>query len=140
MSTTPTDFNARVIEEFRANDGRVGGMLEGAQVLLLHHVGAKSGESYVTPLVYLDDAGRYVIFASKAGAPNNPGWYHNVKAEPNVSIEVGTDKFDALAEEATGDERERLYRTQEEGMPQFAEYVEKTARTIPVIVLTAKQS
>jgi deazaflavin-dependent oxidoreductase (nitroreductase family) len=140
MPTTPTDFNARVIEEFRANDGRVGGMLAGAPVLLLHHVGAKSGESYVAPLVYLDDAGRYVIFASKAGAPNNPSWYHNVKAEPNVSIEVGTDKFDALAEEATGDERDRLYRTQEERMPQFAEYAEKTARTIPVIVLTTQQS
>ena len=135
MSATPADFNAQVIEEFRANGGKVGGMFEGMPLLLLHNVGAKSGQEYVTPLVYLDDDGRHVIFASKAGAPSNPGWYHNLKAEPAVSIEVGTETLDVVAEEATGEERDRLYATQEELQPQFAGYAQKTDRKIPVIVL-----
>ena len=137
MSTSPADFNAQIIEEFHANEGRVGGMFEGLPLLLLHHTGAKSGKSRTNPLAYQGDDGRYVIFASKAGAPTNPDWYHNLKAKPNVSIEVGTDTIDVLASEATGEERERLYRTQVERVPQFAEY-EKTAgeRVIPVIVLT----
>jgi deazaflavin-dependent oxidoreductase (nitroreductase family) len=88
----------------------------------------------VTPLVDLEDDGRYVIFASKGGAPVNPGWYHNLKAEPNVSIEVGSDTLDVAAEEATGAERDRLYAIQEEQQPQFAEYAEKTDRKIPVLV------
>lgn len=138
MSTTPNDFNAGVIEEFRANGGKAGGMFEGKPLLLLHNVGARSGTRYVTPLVYLDDDGRRVIFASKGGSPENPGWYHNLKAEPNVSIEVGTDTLDVVAEEATGAERERLYSIQEEQQPQFADYAEKTDRKIPVIVLTPK--
>ena len=83
------DFNSQVIEEFRANGGKVGGMFEGAPMLLLHHTGAKSGQERVTPLVYLDDNGQYVIFASKAGAPTNPAWYHNLVAHPETSIEVG---------------------------------------------------
>jgi deazaflavin-dependent oxidoreductase (nitroreductase family) len=140
MSATPADFNTQVIEEFRANEGRAGGMFEGMSLLLLHHVGARSGEQYIAPLVYQADAGRYVIFASKGGAPNNPAWYHNLKAEPNVSIEVGTDTVDVLAEEATGDERDRLYGIQEEQAPQFAEYAQKTDRRIPVIVLTPKSA
>jgi deazaflavin-dependent oxidoreductase (nitroreductase family) len=138
MSTTPNDFNGQVIEEFRANGGAVGGMFEGKPMLLLHNVGAKSGTEFVTPLVYLDDDGRYVIFASKGGAPNNPGWYHNLKARPNVSIEVGTDTFDVVAEEATGAERDRLYSIQEEQQPQFSEYAQKTDRKIPVIVLSPR--
>jgi deazaflavin-dependent oxidoreductase (nitroreductase family) len=135
MSTTPADFNDQVIEEFRANGGKAGGMFEGKPLLLLHNVGAKSGKEYVTPLVYLADGGTHVIFASKGGAPENPGWFHNLKAEPNVSIEVGTEKLDVVAEEATGEERERLYGIQEEQQPQFAEYAQKTDRKIPVIVL-----
>src|SRR6202453_3816419 len=137
MSTSPADFNAQIIEEFRANGGRAGGRVEGMPLLLLHHTGAKSGKSRINPLAYQADGGRYVIFASKAGAPTNPDWYHNLKAQPNVSIEVGTDTIDVLASEATGEERERLYRTQAERIPQFADY-EKTAgeRVIPVIVLT----
>ena len=103
------DFNAGVIEEFRANGGKAGGMFEGKPLLLLHNVGAKSGTEFVTPLVYLADGDDYVIFASKGGAPNNPGWYHNLKAGPNVSIEVGTEKLEVTAEEATGAERDRLY-------------------------------
>jgi deazaflavin-dependent oxidoreductase (nitroreductase family) len=137
MSTSPADFNTQIIEEFHSNEGRVGGMFEGMPLLLLHHTGAKSGKSRVNPLAYQADDGRYVIFASKAGAPTNPDWYYNLKAQPNVKIEVGTDTIDAVASEASGEERERLYRTQVERVPQFAEY-EKTAgeRVIPVIVLT----
>jgi deazaflavin-dependent oxidoreductase (nitroreductase family) len=136
MSTSPADFNAQIIEEFHANQGRVGGMFDGMPLLLLHHTGAKSGKSRVNPLAYQADGGRYVIFASKAGAPTNPDWYYNLKAQPNVKIEVGTDTIDAVASEASGEERERLFRTQAERMPQFADYAKKTERVIPVIVLT----
>jgi deazaflavin-dependent oxidoreductase (nitroreductase family) len=138
MSTTPPDFNQQVIEEFRANGGKAGGMFEGMPLLLLHNTGAKSGKDYVTPLVYLEDDGRQVIFASKGGAPENPGWYHNLKANPEVSIEVGTETIDVTAEEATGEERERLYGIQEKEQPQFAEYATKTDRKIPVIVLVPR--
>jgi deazaflavin-dependent oxidoreductase (nitroreductase family) len=136
MSTSPADFNAKIIEEFRANDGRVGDMFEGMPLLLLHHTGAKSGKSRINPLAYQADGGRYVIFASKGGAPTNPDWYYNLKAQPNVQIEVGTDTIDAVASEATGEERERLFRTQAERVPQFADYEQKAERVIPVIVLT----
>src|SRR6202046_1371939 len=109
MSTAPADFNAKIIEEFHANEGRVGGMFDGMPLLLLHHTGAKSGKSRINPLAYQSDNGRYVIFASKAGAPTNPDWYHNLKAHPNVMIEVGAEKIDVLATEATGGERDRLF-------------------------------
>ncbi len=136
MSTSPTDFNARVIEEFRANEGRVGGMLAGMPMLLLHHTGARSGAQRINPLAYARDRERYVVFASKAGAPTNPDWYHNLKAHPNVTIEVGGDELDAVASEASGEERERLFSAQKESSPQFAEYEQKTDRVIPVMVLT----
>jgi deazaflavin-dependent oxidoreductase (nitroreductase family) len=136
MSTSMGDFNAKVIDEFRANQGRVGGMFEGATLLLLHHIGAKSGQSRINPLVYQSEGGRYVVFASKAGAPSNPDWYHNLMAQPNVTIEVGTETIDVVAGEATGEERDRLFRAQAEGNPQFAEYEQKTDRVIPVILLT----
>ncbi|HET7046886.1 MAG TPA: nitroreductase family deazaflavin-dependent oxidoreductase [Solirubrobacteraceae bacterium] len=136
MSTSPQDFNARIIEEFRANQGVVGGPFEGATLLLLHHVGARSGKDRVNPLVYNRDGDRYVVFASKAGAPTNPDWYHNLKASPNVAIEVGTDTIEVAASEASGDERDRLFRAQVERSPQFGEYQSKTDRVIPVIVLT----
>ena len=135
MSTSPQDFNAQIIEEFHANQGRVGGPFEGATLLLLHHVGAKSGKDRINPLVYNRDADRYVVFASKAGAPTNPDWYHNLKANPNVAIEVGTETINVVAEEATGEERDRLFQAQVERSPQFAEYQSKTDRLIPVIVL-----
>jgi deazaflavin-dependent oxidoreductase (nitroreductase family) len=138
MSATPTDFNAQLIEEFRANGGKAGGIFEGMPLLLLHNVGAKSGREFVTPLAYLADGGRHVIFASKGGAPVNPGWYHNLKAEPNVSIEVGAETLAVVAAEATGEERDRLFRTQAEQQPQFAEYATKTDRKIPVIVLSPR--
>ncbi|HEY5261897.1 MAG TPA: nitroreductase family deazaflavin-dependent oxidoreductase [Solirubrobacteraceae bacterium] len=141
MSTSPTDFNAQIIEEFHANEGRVGGMFDGLPLLLLHHTGAKSGNSRINPLAYQEDDGRYVVFASKAGAPTNPDWYHNLKAHPDVTIEIGTDTIDVVAGEATGEERDRLYRTQAERVPQFAEYEQKAeGRVIPVIVLTPTES
>jgi deazaflavin-dependent oxidoreductase (nitroreductase family) len=141
MSTSPQDFNTKIIEEFHANERRVGGVFEGMPLLLLHHTGAKSGQSRINPLAYQDDNGRYVIFASKAGAPTNPDWYHNLKTNPNIKIEVGTDTLDAVASEATGTERDRLFDTQKARVPQFAEYEQKTGgRVIPVIVLTPAQT
>ncbi len=137
MSTSPADFNAKVIDEFHANEGRVGGMFDGMPLLLLHHTGARSGQSRLNPLVYLADGDRYVVFASKAGAPSHPDWYHNLKAHPNVSIEVASDTIDVVAEEASGEERDRLYGTQAQRAPQFAEYEQTAAgRVIPVMVLT----
>src|ERR1700760_1247619 len=138
MSTSPQDLNARIIEEFHANEGRVGGPFEGATLLLLHHVGAKSGKDRTNPLVYNRDGNRYVVFASKAGAPTNPDWYHNLKANPNVTIEVGTDTIEVTASEASGDERDRLFGAQVERSPQFGEYQSKTERAIPVILLTPR--
>jgi deazaflavin-dependent oxidoreductase (nitroreductase family) len=138
LSPSMADFNSQIIDEFHANGGRVGGMFEGTSLLLLHHIGAKSGTSRTSPLAYLQDGDRYVIFASKAGAPTNPDWYHNLKAHPNMTIEVGTDKLDVVASEASGEERERLFRTQAGRSPQFAEYEKKTERVIPVVVLTPR--
>jgi deazaflavin-dependent oxidoreductase (nitroreductase family) len=136
----PADFNATVIEEFRANEGRVGGRFEGNTLLLLHHEGAKSGHRYVNPVVYLADGDRYVIFASKAGAPNHPGWYHNLRAHPEVTIEVGGETLEAIASDAEGAERDRLYDRQVAIMPRFAEYQAATERVIPVVVLTPRRS
>jgi deazaflavin-dependent oxidoreductase (nitroreductase family) len=140
MSTSPADFNAKIIDEFHANEGRVGGMFEGVPLLLLHHTGAKSGRSRVNPLAYQSDNGRYVIFASKGGAPSNPDWYHNLKAQPSVTIEVGSDTIEVLASEASGEERDRLFRAQVERVPQFDEYEQNTERVIPVIVLTPRDA
>jgi deazaflavin-dependent oxidoreductase (nitroreductase family) len=138
MSTSPADFNAQIIEEFRANEGRVGGMFESMPLLLLHHTGARSGTSYTNPLAYMRDDDRFVIFASKGGAPDNPGWYYNLKSHPDVTIEVGTDTVDVRAGEADSDERERLFSAQAERSPAFAEYQAKAGRTIPVMVLTPR--
>jgi deazaflavin-dependent oxidoreductase (nitroreductase family) len=132
------DFNAQVIEEFRANGGKAGGMFEGMPLVLVHNVGAKSGKEYVTPLVYLPEDGRTFIFASKGGAPSHPGWFHNLKANPEASIEIGSDTVEVVAVEVTGDERDRIYEVQKAQQPQFAEYEAKTDRKIPVIELTPK--
>jgi deazaflavin-dependent oxidoreductase (nitroreductase family) len=136
MSTSANDFNAQIIEEFRAHEGRVGGQLANMPLVLLHHTGAKSGQSRVNPLAYLRDNGRYVIFASKAGAPTNPDWYHNLKAHPDAKIEVGTDTLEVTASEASGEQRDRLFQKMADNSPQFGEYAEQTDRVIPVIVLT----
>jgi deazaflavin-dependent oxidoreductase (nitroreductase family) len=141
MSTSGAEFNARIIEEFRANAGRVGGQFAGMPLLLLHHTGARSGSRYVNPLAYQADDGRYVVFASKGGAPKNPGWYYNLLAYPDTTIEVGTETVPVHAEAAKGEERERLFRTQAERIPAFGEYEQKTGgRTIPVIVLSPRSS
>jgi deazaflavin-dependent oxidoreductase (nitroreductase family) len=136
MPTSPADFNAQIIDEFHRNEGRVGGIFEGTPLLLLHHTGAKSGGNRVNPVGYLSAGERYVVIASNGGAPANPAWYHNLKAHPSVTIEVGTVTIDVVASEASGEERERLYRTLVERFPQLSEYAQKTERLIPVIVLT----
>jgi deazaflavin-dependent oxidoreductase (nitroreductase family) len=130
-----SDWNAGVIEQFRANGGKVD-QFGDADMVLLHHVGAKSGTARVTPLVARRDGDDVIIFASKAGAPTHPDWYHNLVANPKARIEIGTDAYDVVARVAEGEERERLWARQKEEMPGFAEY-EKTAgdRQIPVVVL-----
>jgi deazaflavin-dependent oxidoreductase (nitroreductase family) len=141
MPTSRSDFNAQIIDEFRANEGRVGGQFEGVPLLLLHHTGAQSGKRYLNPLAYQADDGRYVVFASKGGAPTNPGWYYNLRANPDTTIEVGTETIPVHAEEATGQERDRLYRRQAARIPAFADYEQKTGgRTIPVIVLDPRHA
>jgi deazaflavin-dependent oxidoreductase (nitroreductase family) len=132
------DYNQRIIDEFRANAGKPPSWSGSSPLILLHHRGARSGAERVNPVAYLDDDGRYVIFASKAGAPTNPDWYHNLKAHPDTTIEVGSHTVAVTAAEATGEERGRLFAAQAQRSPQFAEYQEKTDRVIPVIVLTPR--
>ena len=135
-SNPMANFNRDVIEQFRANGGEMKeGVFKGAPLLLLTTVGAKSGTTYTTPLVYTRDGDRYVIIASKGGAPTNPAWFHNVVANPNPTIEVGSEKFETNATVAQGDERDRLFDAQATLMPNFAEYQQKTSRRIPVVVL-----
>lgn len=131
-----TDWNRRIIEEFRANEGRVGGNFGGHTLLLLHHTGARTGTERVNPLAcqVLDDDS-WAIFASKGGAPTNPDWYRNLLAHPKASIEFGTETIDVVARVVTGEERTRIWNRQIEVMPGFAEYDRKTERDIPVIVL-----
>jgi deazaflavin-dependent oxidoreductase (nitroreductase family) len=129
------DWNNKIIEEFRSNGGKVGGPFEGGTLLLLHHFGAKSGKERINPLAYLPDSNRYIIIASKAGAPTNPDWYHNLVAHPDTTIEVGTETIPVKATVAEGEERDQLYARMAERMPGFAEYQQKTTRKIPVIVL-----
>ena len=129
------DFNNGVIDEFRTNDGVVGGAFAGAPMILVNHRGAKSGTAYTTPLVYTRDDANYVIIASKAGAPDDPQWYRNLQAHPDITIEVGSDVIPVTARVAEGDERDRLYRAQADAMPNFDDYAKATSRTIPVVVL-----
>ena len=136
--TTQNDWNRGVIEEFRNNGGKVGGGFEGAPLVLLHTVGARSGQPRVNPLMYLPDGDRWIVFASKAGAPTSPDWYHNLVAHTEVNIEVGTDTIPVTATFAQGDERDQLYRRQAGLYPQFAEYERSTTRRIPVVILTRR--
>jgi deazaflavin-dependent oxidoreductase (nitroreductase family) len=129
------DFNRAIIDEFRANEGRVGGPFEGAPVLLLTSTGAKSGEQRTTPVMYLPDGERMVIFASKGGAPTNPAWYHNLLANPTATVEVGPETVEVNARVTSGEERERLFNHQSGQYPQFADYAQKTTREIPVVAL-----
>jgi deazaflavin-dependent oxidoreductase (nitroreductase family) len=132
-----SDWNARVIEEFRANEGRVGGPYEGASMLLLHTKGTKTGLERVNPLVYLPDGDRFVVFATKGGASTHPDWYRNLVADPEVDVEVGTETIPVRATEIQDDaEREALYARQVERREGFAEYPTKSGgRRIPVIAL-----
>ena len=133
------DFNAHNIAEFRANHGKVGGYFEGAPLLLLHTVGRRSGKPRVNPIMYLKDGERYLVFASKSGADTNPDWYYNLKAHPDVKIEVGDETIDVHAEEITGSEHDTLYKRHATLYPTFAEYQRQTKRIIPVVALTKRK-
>jgi deazaflavin-dependent oxidoreductase (nitroreductase family) len=133
---SPKDWNKAIIEEFRANGGKVGGMFAGRTLLLLHTSGAKSGQPRINPVAYTTDGDRFVIIASKGGAPTNPDWYYNLVAHPDVTVEVGTGQFQVHATVAAEPDRTRLYQQMVAMMPGFAEYEQKTTRKIPVIILT----
>ena len=130
------DRNKAIIDEFRANAGKVGGPFAGKSLLLLHTIGVKSGLERINPVACISDGDRLVIIASKGGAPTNPDWYYNIVANPQVEVEVGIEQFTARASVAAEPERARLYNKMVEMMPGFAEYQKKTTRIIPVIILT----
>lgn len=144
MSESPgsgkqNDWNAQIIEEFRANNGRVGGPFDGAPMVLVHHRGRKSGEERVTPMVCRFVPDGYAVFASKAGAPTNPDWYHNLLAHPETTVEFGDDTMAVSVREALGQERDEIWAAQKRDMPGFAAYEEKAApRQIPVLILTSQ--
>jgi deazaflavin-dependent oxidoreductase (nitroreductase family) len=129
-------WNDAIIEEFRSNEGRVGGRFQGMPILLLHHRGAKTGTERVNPLAYRDlGTGAVAIFASKGGSPTNPDWYHNVRTNPEVRVEIGPETFEAMARVAEGDERERIWEANKRDIPGFAAYEKRTPRQIPVVIL-----
>jgi len=131
-----SDWNTEIIEEFRANDGVVGGHVEGRPLPLLHHQGARTGTRRVSPLMYQKVGSDFAVFASKGGADNNPSWFHNLRANPDTTIEIGGDTIEVRAHELQDDERESIWERQKRDYPQFADYEEKTARDeIPVLVL-----
>ena len=132
----PTEYNLQVIEEFRANAGRVGESWEGRDLLLLTTTGRKSGRPYTTPMVFTRDGDRLLVYASKAGAPAHPDWYLNLVADPHVVVEVGAERYDATAAPLEGEERDRAFAAQAARNPVFAGYQEKTDRVIPVVALT----
>ena len=132
----PGNHNAGIIDEFRRNDGRVGGYFEGAPMILVHHIGARTGTERVSPLVYLSDGDDMIVAATKGGAPAHPDWYHNLKANPRVTAEVGTETFRVEAVEVTGAERDSLWQRLVEQRPGFATYETKTSRVFPMFRLT----
>ena len=133
--TEPDDWNAKIIEEFRANEGRVGGQFEGAPLLLLHSIGARSGKERVNPMMYQAVGDTYAVLASKGGAPSNPDWYHNLVATPDATIEVGTRTVAVRARFADDVERETIWETQKQRYPGFSDYEASTTRQIPVVIL-----
>lgn len=135
MASRPDNPNERVIAEFRANHGKVGGNFAGAPLLLLHTVGARSGQPRINPMMYLADDDAYLVFASKAGSDSNPDWYWNLRAHPNVTIEVGDQTLAVRAVEVTGAERDEKFAIQAERYPGFAGYQRGTTRVIPVVRL-----
>lgn len=132
-------WNRQIMEEFHANAGKVGGPFEGVPLLLLTTTGARSGRRRTTPVGYMPDGDRLVIFATRGGLPTNPDWYHNLVAHPEATVEVGTQTIDVTAVVITGEERDQLYARQVERAPVFAEYQAKTTRKIPVIALQRRQ-
>lgn len=130
-----SDWNRGIIEEFRANEGRVGGPFKGRPLLLLHHRGAKTGVERVNPLAYRQVGDDFVVFGSKGGAPTNPDWYHNLLANPDASVEVGTTTSRVRARVATPEERGRIWEDQKREVPAFADYERRTSRQIPVVIL-----
>jgi deazaflavin-dependent oxidoreductase (nitroreductase family) len=131
-----SDFNKKIIEEFRTNEGKVGGYFANNTLLLVHTTGAKSGKERVNPLVTFEDGDKLVVVASKGGAPSHPDWYLNIIANPVVSVEYGTDKFQARANVTSEPERTRLYEKMESEMASFSEYKKKAGRVIPVVTLS----
>lgn len=129
------DHNAGIIEEFRANGGKVGGFFEGTTMLLLHTKGVKTGRPRTNPVMYLPDGERFIVFGTKSGAPTDPHWVRNVLADPDPKIEVGTRTIPVRAVQITGPERDEFYARQVERRPDFAEYLKKTTRIIPAIAL-----
>jgi len=129
------DWNTKIVEEFRANQGRVGGMFQGRPLLLLHHTGARTGIERVNPLAYQRVGQAYAVFGSKGGAPTNPDWYYNLVATPRARIEVGTETIDVVARVPDPEERDRIWEEQKRQVPAFAEYERQTSRQIPVVVL-----
>lgn len=129
------DWNKKIIAEFRANEGRVGGQFEGAPMVLVHHFGRKSGTERVNPMVYQAVGDDFAVFGSKAGADDHPDWYRNLLAQPDVRIEVGTDTIPVRARDLTGEERGSIWEAQKQQNPGFADYEAKTSRTIPVVLL-----
>jgi len=135
-----TDWNEKIIAEFRANEGRVGGHFEGAPMVVVHHRGRKSGREYVNPMMYLPadgDDDTIFVFASKAGAPSHPDWFYNLTAAGEATIERGTDTYRVTVRELNADERDRVYDEQARRYPAFADYAQQTAgiRAIPVLEL-----
>jgi deazaflavin-dependent oxidoreductase (nitroreductase family) len=131
-----SDYNTAIIEEFRANAGRVGGNWEGRDLLLLTTTGRKSGRKHTTPMVFTRDGDRLLVYASKAGAPEHPDWYLNLVADPRVVVEAGPERYDAIATPLEGEERDRQFAAQAARVPTFAEYQDRTSRVIPVVALT----
>ena len=129
------ETNKQTIKEFRANDGVVGGPFEGFTLLLLHHVGAKSGTERISPLVYRNDGDAWVVFGTKGGAPTNPDWYYNLLANPATTVEIGTKTHSVTARVTEGTERTRIWEEAKTEIPTFAEYEARSGRDIPVIVL-----
>ena len=131
----PDDWNTKIIAEFRANGGKVGGPFEGAPVLLLHTIGAKTGQERVNPMMYQAVGDDYAVFASKGGAPTNPDWYHNLVANPQVRAEIGTETHEFTARVADPQTRAPIWAEQKRRYPGFADYEQKTTRQIPVVIL-----
>jgi deazaflavin-dependent oxidoreductase (nitroreductase family) len=129
------EWNEKIIAEFRANGGKVGGRFEGAPMLLLHSTEAKSGQLRVNPMMYQQVGESFAVFASKGGAPTNPDWYYNLVTNPRATVEVGTESFEVNARVARGEERERIWNIQKQRYPGFADYEKQVAREIPVVIL-----